>query len=95
MAITKRDVEHAANLARLKFSEKELEGFTDQLARIVEHVNTLNALKTDNVPPMAHVLDVQNVMREDVAEQKTPDPILFENAPAIKNQHFAVPKILE
>ena len=95
MAITKRDVEYAAALARLKFSAAELEGFTGQLDRIVEYVAKLNELKSDRIQPLAHVLDIKNVMREDIADQKPPDPILFDNAPVIKGRFFEVPKILE
>ena len=95
MAITKKDVEYAAALARLKFSGPGLEGFTDQLDHIVQYVAKLNELNTDGIQPLAHVLDVKNVMREDVPDQKAPDPILFENAPSIKNDFFEVPKILE
>lgn len=95
MAITKKDVEYAAGLARLKFSAQELEGFTGQLDSILEYVAKLNELDTKSVEPTAHVLAVNNVMRPDVAVQKTPDKILFENAPALKDTHFQVPKILE
>jgi aspartyl-tRNA(Asn)/glutamyl-tRNA(Gln) amidotransferase subunit C len=95
MTITKRDVEYAANLARLKFQPKELEGFTAQLDRIVEYVAKLNELDTSSVKPMDHVLAFANVMREDVARQKPPDPILYQNAPELKEKLFQVPQILE
>ena len=95
MAITKKDVAYAANLGRLKFSEQELEGFAGQLDRILGHVAKLNELDTSAVEATAHALKVHNVMRKDVADQKTPDKILFENAPALKDKYFEVPQILE
>jgi aspartyl-tRNA(Asn)/glutamyl-tRNA(Gln) amidotransferase subunit C len=95
MAITKKDVAHAADLARIQFSEKEIEGFAGQLDAIVQYIHKLNELNTDNVEPTAHVQDVYNVQREDEAEQKIPDPILFENAPRLKGTLLEVPKVLE
>ena len=95
MAISKKDVEYVANLARLRFSSQELEGYTDQLDRVVDYVAKLNELVTDGVEPMAHGFAGHNVMRPDVADQKPPDPILFENAPQLKDTLFQVPKIIE
>ncbi len=95
MAITKDDVLYAARLARLKFSDKESDGFTRQMDEIVGYVAKLNELNTAGVEPMAHVLASQNVMREDVARQQPPDPMLLQNAPALKGTLFEVPKILE
>ncbi len=95
MSITKKDVEYAAHLARLRFTAEESNGFAQQLDRIMEHVAKLNELNTDGIEPTAHVLTTNNVMRPDVAQQQIPDSILFENAPSIKNKLIAVPRILE
>ncbi len=95
MAITKKDVEYAALLARLKFCAKDLESFTGQLDSIVAYVDKLNELNTEGVEPLAHVLEVHNVMREDVPVAAEPDAILFDNAPALKDRLFEVPKIIE
>ncbi|HEX9136539.1 MAG TPA: Asp-tRNA(Asn)/Glu-tRNA(Gln) amidotransferase subunit GatC, partial [Nitrospirota bacterium] len=68
MKITKQEVEHVARLARLELSEKEKETLTDQLSNILTYVEQLNELDTKGVEPTSHVLDINNVMREDVPE---------------------------
>ncbi len=95
MSIESKDIAHVAKLARLRFSETELAGFTQQINSIMTYVAKLEELNTDNVQPLAHVLDTQNVMRPDEAKGQKPDPILFENAPALRDSLFEVPKILE
>ena len=95
MPITKKDVEHAAHLARLRFSPQELDGFAQQLDRILEHVAKLNELNTEGIEPTANVLSARNIMRSDNPLQQPPDPILFEDAPSLKDRLFQVPKVLE
>ncbi len=95
MPIEPKDIAHVAKLARLRFSESELAGFTQQINSIMTYVAKLEELNTDNVQPLAHVLDSLNVMRPDEANGRKPDPILFENTPALRDNLFEVPKILE
>lgn len=65
MALTKAQVKHVAQLARLGLSEKETEKFKKDFERILEFVKKLNQVKTDKVEPTAHITGLQNVMRED------------------------------
>ena len=65
--LTKEEVKHVANLARLAISEEEAEKFAEQLGKITDFAEQLNELDTTNVEPTTHVLPLVNVMREDVA----------------------------
>ncbi|HDD43347.1 MAG TPA: Asp-tRNA(Asn)/Glu-tRNA(Gln) amidotransferase subunit GatC, partial [Candidatus Desulfofervidus auxilii] len=65
MKISKAEVEHVARLARLKFNEKELAMFTEQLNQILFYMEKLNELNTKNVEPTYHALALNNVFRED------------------------------
>ena len=65
MSVTRKDVEHIAELARLKFKDEELENFTSQLNEILEYMEKLNELDTENVEPLSHPVESQNVFRED------------------------------
>jgi len=95
MSISKKDVEHVAELARLGLTEEEKSLFTGQLSSILEYAKTINKLKTDGVPPTSHAIPMKNVYREDkVAPCTYPDEIVA-NAPESENQMFRVPKILE
>lgn len=97
MAITKKDVEHVARLARLSLSEEEKERYTAQLESILGYIEKLKTLNTDNVPPTSHVLPMANVWREDGADQQilgSAEDILA-NAPDREGPFFKVKKIIE
>lgn len=95
MAITKKEVEHIALLARLRFSEEEMEKFARQLDAILNYVAKLNELDTKAVEPMAHVLPIQNVLREDQVKNGPPPEIVFEIAPKQEGHLFKVPPVIE
>ena len=67
MAISREEVEKVSLLARLQLSEDELDTMTAQLGDILDYVELLGELDTDDVEPMAHALDVADVFREDRA----------------------------
>jgi len=100
MAITRKEVEHVARLARLALTEEEKERYTAQLGQILTYVEKLSALKTDHVTPTTHVLPLSNVWREDKVEPSTaqtlgsPDEILA-NAPEREGPLFKVKKVIE
>jgi aspartyl-tRNA(Asn)/glutamyl-tRNA(Gln) amidotransferase subunit C len=93
--ISKQEVEHVAKLARLELSEQEKEKLTDQLSNILTYVETLNGLDTKGVEPTAHVLDLKNVMRDDVAVPGLSRERALANAPDQAAGHYKVPKIIE
>jgi aspartyl-tRNA(Asn)/glutamyl-tRNA(Gln) amidotransferase subunit C len=95
MKITKQEVEHVARLARLEFSEQEKEKLTDQLSNILTYVEKLNELDTSGVEPTAHVLDINNVMRDDVPGESLTQVMALANAPEKAAGHYKVPKIIE
>ncbi|HET6364890.1 MAG TPA: Asp-tRNA(Asn)/Glu-tRNA(Gln) amidotransferase subunit GatC [Nitrospirota bacterium] len=95
MKITKKEVEHVARLARLELSEQEKETLTDQLSNILTYVEQLNELDTNGVEPTSHVLDINNVMREDVPEASLPQDLALANGPEKALGHYKVPKIIE
>ena len=61
----KQQVRRVALLSRLELSDEEVAQFSTQLSDIVEYIEKLNELNTDNVQPLAHCLPVHNVLRED------------------------------
>lgn len=92
--ITRKDVEHVALLGRLELSEEEIEVYTKQLGRILEYASVLNELDTEDVPPIAHVLPLQNVFREDaVGEHLAPETVLA-HAPDREDRFFRVPRLV-
>lgn len=91
--ITIKDVEHVAKLARLELTEEEKELYTKQLGNVLKYVDQMNEVNTSNIKPMAQVVDMVNVMREDVVHYEQTKEELMANAPEKENGFFKVPKI--
>ncbi|KAF1086421.1 Aspartyl/glutamyl-tRNA(Asn/Gln) amidotransferase subunit C [Sporotomaculum syntrophicum] len=92
--ISIKDVEHVALLARLSLTGDEKQVYGKQLSDILENVRKLQDLNTEGVPPTAHVLDLQNVFREDRAGEHMPVDQVLGNAPDRQGNFFKVPKII-
>ena len=95
MKLNRKDVEHVALLSRLDLSENELDKFTGQLDAILEYIDVLNQVDTSTVEPMAHVLEIRNVMRSDEVQPSLPREAALQNAPDAEDGFFKVPKIVE
>lgn len=93
--ISKEQVYHVANLARLEINDQEAEKFTKQLDDIINLAELLNEVDTSTIKPTSHVLNIQNVMREDVAEAGLPREEVLKNAPDHKDGQIRVPSIIE
>jgi aspartyl-tRNA(Asn)/glutamyl-tRNA(Gln) amidotransferase subunit C len=95
MPITKKDVLHVANLARLALSEEETELCTAQLKRILGYVEKLSELKTEGVEPTSYTVPIARVMREDRVTGSLSKEEALKNAPASEKGFFKVPQIIE
>lgn len=94
MSVTRKDVEHIAELARLKFKDEELESFTDQLNEILAYMEQLNELDTENVEPLLHPVEDSNVFREDEMKPSIEREDALRNAPQRDDEFFKVPKVI-
>lgn len=94
MALTIKEVEHVALLARLQLKEEEKMVFAEQLSSILEYVDKLNELATDEVEPLTHILPVFNVFRPDEAKPGSPREEILANAPLVEDGQYKVPKIM-
>jgi aspartyl-tRNA(Asn)/glutamyl-tRNA(Gln) amidotransferase subunit C len=94
MSVTIKDVEHIAKLAKLEFSDAEKEKFTHQFNDILKYMEQLNSVDTTNVEPLAQVMELQNVFRDDIVKPSTPTIEALKNAPAATEEHFKVPKVI-
>jgi len=93
--ITREQVQHVANLARLTLTPEEEERMTRNLNDILMFFQKLNELDTENVPPTSHALEVTNVMRDDVKRPSWPLEEVLRNAPEEENGMFRVPAVIE
>lgn len=88
-------VEHIAHLARLSLSEQEKIKFSQQLGSILDYVAKLNELDTLGIKPTSHVLEMNNVMREDALRDSFCIDDALVNAPESSAGFYRVPKIIE
>ena len=92
--ISRDDVAHVAHLARLDVTDDELERFTEQLAAILDHAEDVASLDTAGVPPTAHPLPLENVLRPDEVRPSLDRDEVLGQAPAVEGTFFRVPRIL-
>ena len=95
MSITRQDVQHIAELAKLNLSDAEEALYQEQLSAILDYAQRLNVLDTEAIPPTATVLPLRSIMREDVARPSLPADEILANAPARFGDAFEVHVILE
>ncbi len=81
MPLSRDQVRHIAELAKLELSDEEVERMTGQLSDILEAAARLDELDTEAIPPTASVVPLQNVMREDKVEPSLPREDVLANAP--------------
>lgn len=70
-ALTKKDLDHLAKLARIKLDPKEEEKLLKDLGNILDHFKELQGLDTANVPPMTGGTDLKNIFRSDADRENT------------------------
>jgi aspartyl-tRNA(Asn)/glutamyl-tRNA(Gln) amidotransferase subunit C len=95
MSLSREDVLHIAELAKLELSEEEVAAYQQQLSAILDYVNQLNQLDTEAIPPTASVLPLNNVFAEDVPRQPLSREELLANAPEAESGQYRVRAILE
>ncbi len=98
MALSKKEIEHIAMLARLGLTDKEKEKFAKQLSSVLDYVKQLEKVNTKNVQPIAQITGLKSVMVDDeIADDKnkiTKDKLL-KNAPMQEDGCIKVKAILE
>ncbi len=95
MSVTKKDVDHIAELARLSFSEAEKEGLVSDLNSILAYVDELQALPVTGVKPTLNPVYIENRMREDVPGEELGTDKALMNAPDRLEDYLKVPSVLE
>ena len=95
MKLSREQVEHIADLARLALSEDEVAMYQEQLSAILQHFDHLQQLETEDIPPTASVLPLRSVMRADEARPSLERERILANAPDATVGCFRVPPVLE
>ncbi|NWG75399.1 MAG: Asp-tRNA(Asn)/Glu-tRNA(Gln) amidotransferase subunit GatC [Rubrivivax sp.] len=98
MSISRDDVLKIADLAKLYFTEEELDSFTAQFERILDYVEQLKEVDVENIEPTSHVSAVsdfeEEVLRSDEVRPSLSAEESLASAPDAGSGHFRVPKVL-
>jgi aspartyl-tRNA(Asn)/glutamyl-tRNA(Gln) amidotransferase subunit C len=89
--IERDQVLHVARLARLRLSDEEVERMSEELSTILEHIEKIGELDLDDVEPTSHVIEVENVLRDDEPRPSWPRERMQEQAPDVAEGGFRVP----
>lgn len=95
MPLSREEVMHVALLARLELSEEEIERYTWELNRVLEHIEKLKELDIEGVEPTSHAVPLSNVFRPDEPGEPLPREEALMNAPDEVDGYFRVPRVVE
>ena len=94
MPITRDEVSHLAKLARLALTDAELDHLAVQLDQIITAVARVQEVTAEGIPPTSHATGLTNVFREDEPRPCLTVEQALDQAPAVEQQRFKVPRIL-
>lgn len=94
MSIARAEVAHLARLSRLALTDGELDHFAVQLDQIIAAVARVQEVAAEGIPPTTHAVPVTNVFRDDVVVTPLGADRALDQAPAVEQQRFRVPRIL-
>jgi aspartyl-tRNA(Asn)/glutamyl-tRNA(Gln) amidotransferase subunit C len=89
--IDAKQVLHVARLARLELAPEDVQPMADELSSILGHIEKMSTLDLDGVAPTTHVVPVEGVLREDVAEPPLTREVALSQAPKHTETGFLVP----
>ena len=92
--ITRDEVAHVADLARLALSDDELDRFTEQLGAVLDHAADVEALDVADVAPTSHPYPLENVLRDDEVRPTHDRAEVLAQAPSVEDDRFRVPPAL-
>ncbi|MGH3256440.1 MAG: Asp-tRNA(Asn)/Glu-tRNA(Gln) amidotransferase subunit GatC [Streptosporangiaceae bacterium] len=94
MSITRDEVAHLAWLARISLTDAELDHLAPQLVQIIAAVAQVQEVAAEGIPPTSHATGLTNVYRDDVPVACLSQEAALDQAPAVEQQRFRVPRIL-
>ena len=90
--LSRDQVLHVARLARLELTEDEQQRMSEELSKVLEHIEKIGELGSlDDVEPTAHVIAVENALRADEPRPSLPAEVALESAPEADLGGFRVP----
>lgn len=94
MSITREEILHVVDLARLEIEEADIDAFAAQVAQIVSYIDRLREVDTTGIPGTAHAGFFKNAFREDEEQEHLPRGEALANAPEADEESFLVPRVI-
>ena len=88
-------IDKLANLAKLEFDPSEKEQIKNDLQKMIRFIHKLEEVDTENIPPLLHIGDVVNIIREDVVKAEVSKEAALKNAAVHDGSFFKVPKVIK
>ena len=93
--ISKEQVKKVAELAKIELNEEEIDNHSSQLEKILEYIDQLEKIDTENIPCTTRAIEVINVLRDDHKKIFKDRDDILDQAPSREDDFFKVPKILK
>ncbi len=90
MRLTREEVRHVAELAKLQLTDAELDEYAGQLAQILSYAQQVQSVDTSAVAPTPQVLPLSNVLADDESQECLPNSQAVKNAPDSDDGYFRV-----
>ena len=95
MSIKKSEIAYISSLSKLKMEDIEIDKFTRQISDILEMIQQLEKINTDDIEPMAHPLNMSQRLRMDVVTEENQRDLYQENAVEFEQGFYKVPKVID
>ena len=95
MSIKKSEIAYISSLSKLKMEDIEIDNFTHQISDILEMIQQLEKVNTDDIEPMAHPLNMKQRLRTDLVTEENQRELYQENAVEFEEGFYKVPKVIE
>jgi len=93
--VDRKTVEYVAKLARIDLADSEKEAFSQQLSKILDYIDKLKQLDTENIEPLRNLHQSRDVLRKDQAKPSGKSEKILKNSPLTEGDYFKTPKVIE
>ena len=95
MSVKKSEIAYISSLSKLKMEDAEMDNYTRQISEILEMIQQLEKVNTDDIEPMAHPLNMKQRLRMDLVTEENQRELYQENAVEFEEGFYKVPKVIE
>jgi len=94
MKLDESTVDRIAQLSKLEFNTEDKKAILNDMNQMLDFIETLQEVNTDNDEPLIHMTEAVNVLRADDAKTTILQDEALANAPSKDSTYFKIPKVL-